>query len=135
MPGRTPAAHHLHIGHGAIIGREELHHAHLTSGHVSVLDILIPQTAPPVEPPSASIDSVWGRRYDTNTISCEQEQGSMTTIEQSHDVATRLGRLEGEVNGIKGRIDDIHRLLMVLITVAGAGLLSGVVGVILQLVK
>ena len=59
----------------------------------------------------------------------------MTITEQSHDVATRLGRLEGEVNGIKGRIDDIHRLLMVLITVAGAGLLSGVVGVILQLVK
>ena len=34
------AAHHLHIGHGAIIGREELHHAHLPSGHVSVADIL-----------------------------------------------------------------------------------------------
>ena len=59
----------------------------------------------------------------------------MATAEQSHDVATRLGRLEGEVNGLKSRMDDIHRLLMVLITVAGAGLLSGVVGVILQLVK
>ena len=34
------AAHHLHIGHGAIVGREELHHAHLPSGHVSVPDIL-----------------------------------------------------------------------------------------------
>lgn len=34
------SAHHLHIGHGAIIGREELHHAHLPSGHVSILDIL-----------------------------------------------------------------------------------------------
>ena len=34
------AAQHLHIGHGAVIGREELHHAHLPSGHVSIPDIL-----------------------------------------------------------------------------------------------
>ena len=42
MPGRTPAqaGRYLHIGHGAIIGREELHHAHLPSGHVAIPDIL-----------------------------------------------------------------------------------------------
>ena len=34
------AAQHLHIGHGAMIRREELHRAHLPTGHVSVTDIL-----------------------------------------------------------------------------------------------
>ena len=47
----------------------------------------------------------------------------------------QIGELRGEVNGLKSRMDDMHRLLMVLISVAGAGLLSGVIGVILQLVK
>ena len=33
-------AQHLHVGHGAIIGREELHHAHLPTGYVTIPDIL-----------------------------------------------------------------------------------------------
>ena len=59
----------------------------------------------------------------------------MMTVEQNLDIATRLGQLEGKVDGLERRVDDIHRLLMVIITIAGAGLLSGIVGVILQLVK
>ena len=59
----------------------------------------------------------------------------MVASEQNTDVATRLGRLEGKVDGLERRVDDIHRLLMVIITIAGAGLLSGIVSVILQLVK
>ena len=58
----------------------------------------------------------------------------MVTTEQSIDIATRLGRLEGDVDGLKSRVDDLHRLMIVLITIAGAGLLSGLIGVILQLV-
>ena len=30
---------HLHIGHGAMVGREELHNAHLPTGYVSIRDI------------------------------------------------------------------------------------------------
>lgn len=59
----------------------------------------------------------------------------MATAEQNIDIATRIGRVEGKVDGLERRVDDIHRLMMVLITIAGAGLLSGVVGVILQLVR
>ena len=61
----------------------------------------------------------------------------------------QLGEMRGEISGLKDRmddvnrriddsnrrIDDVHRLQMVIITVAGAGMLSGIVGVILQLVK
>ncbi len=45
------------------------------------------------------------------------------------------GELRGEVNGLNRRMDDMHRLMMVMIGVAGAGLMSGVVGVVLQIVK
>ena len=45
------------------------------------------------------------------------------------------GELRGEVNGLNRRMDDMHRLMMVMIGVAGGGLVSGIVGVILQLVK
>ena len=46
-----------------------------------------------------------------------------------------VGELRGDVNGLHRRVDDLHRLMMVMIAVAGGGLLSGIVGVILQLVK
>ena len=52
-----------------------------------------------------------------------------------HPASAAIGELRGEVNGLKSRLDDMHRILMALISVAGAGLLSGVIGVILQLVK
>lgn len=41
--GRTPAeavSQYLHIGHGAMLGREELHTAHLPTGYVSLPDII-----------------------------------------------------------------------------------------------
>lgn len=47
----------------------------------------------------------------------------------------QIGELRGEVNGLKSRMDDIHRLLIALISVTGAGLLASVIGVILQLAK
>ncbi len=45
------------------------------------------------------------------------------------------GELRGEVAGLKNRMDDMHRLLLVLIAVAGGGLLTAVVGLIVQLVN
>lgn len=47
----------------------------------------------------------------------------------------QIGELRGQVNGLKSRMDDMHRLLIALISVAGAGLLASVTGVILQLAK
>lgn len=39
--GRSPIAfHHLHIGNGAMVGREELQTAHLPTGYVSAGDII-----------------------------------------------------------------------------------------------
>ena len=46
-----------------------------------------------------------------------------------------VGELRGNVDGLHRRVDDLHRLMMVMIAIAGGGLLSGIVGVILQLVK
>ena len=65
---------------------------------------------------------------------------TMPTIEtQIGDLREQIGELRGElrgeVNGLNRRMDDMHRLMMVMIGVAGGGLLSGVIGVILQLVK
>ena len=47
----------------------------------------------------------------------------------------QVGELRGQIEGLKGRIDDMHRLLMVLITIAGGGLLTAVISLILQLLK
>ena len=41
--------------------------------------------------------------------------GTQTTIEG------QIGELRGEVNGLKSRMDDMHRLMMVMIGIAGAG--------------
>ena len=60
----------------------------------------------------------------------------MTTVEDRMGRMERdIGELRGDVNGLHRRVDDLHRLMMVMIAVAGGGLLSGIVGVILQLVK
>ena len=44
MLGRTPAEavnnQRLHIGHGAMAAREELHAAHLPTGYTSLADII-----------------------------------------------------------------------------------------------
>lgn len=47
----------------------------------------------------------------------------------------QVGDLLGQIEGLKSRIDDMHRLLMVLITIAGGGLLTAVISLILQLLK
>ena len=53
----------------------------------------------------------------------------MTTLDSS-----QVGELRGEISGLNCRIDDLHRLLMVLIGIAGGGLLAAVTSLILQLV-
>ena len=59
----------------------------------------------------------------------------MSVEAQIGELKGQLGELKGQVDGLSKRMDDMHRLLMILITVAGGGLLAAVVGLILQLVK
>ena len=51
----------------------------------------------------------------------------MSTMEST------VGELEGEMRGLTKRIDDPHRLVMVLVGVAGGGLLAAVAGLVVQL--
>ena len=46
-----------------------------------------------------------------------------------------MGELKGEMRGLTKRMDDLHRLLMVLVGVAGGGLLATVAGLVVQLVE
>lgn len=55
--------------------------------------------------------------------------GTQTTIEG------QIGELRGEVNGLKSRMDDMHRLMMVMIGVAGGGLVTALISLVVQLVK
>ncbi|MCY4579437.1 MAG: hypothetical protein OXD31_10345 [Chloroflexi bacterium] len=57
----------------------------------------------------------------------------MTTNQSSLEVL--VGTLQGEISGLKSRMDDIHRLMMVLIGIAGGGLVTALVSVVLQLMK
>ena len=50
-------------------------------------------------------------------------------------IVGQVGELRGEISGLKSRMDDMHRLLMVLIGIAGGGLVTAIVSVILQLLK
>ena len=59
----------------------------------------------------------------------------MSVEAQIGEIKGQLGELKGQVDGLGKRMDDMHRLLMILITVAGGGLLAAVVGLILQLVE
>ena len=47
----------------------------------------------------------------------------------------QIGELRGEINGLNRRMDDLHRLLMVLIGIAGGGLITAVTSLVLQLLK
>ena len=47
----------------------------------------------------------------------------------------QVGELRGELSGLKSRMDDMHRLLMVLIGIAGSGLVTAIISVVLQLLK
>ncbi len=52
----------------------------------------------------------------------------MTTLD------AQVGELRGDISGLNRRIDDLHRLLMLLIGIAGGGLLAAVTSLVLQLV-
>lgn len=63
-------------------------------------------------------------------------QGQANEVRQQvGDLREVVGELRGDVNGLNKRMDDNHRLLMVLVGIAGGGLLTAVVGVVLQLIK
>ena len=47
----------------------------------------------------------------------------------------QVGELLCEISGLKSRMDDMHRLLMVLIGIAGGGLVTAIASVILQILK
>ena len=47
----------------------------------------------------------------------------------------QVGELRGEINGLNRRVDDLHRLIMVLIGIAGGGLVTAVASLVLQLLK
>ena len=55
--------------------------------------------------------------------------------DQFGELRGEVGELKGEVRGLSKRMDDMHRLLMILIGVAGGGLLTAVSGLIVQLIK
>ncbi len=57
----------------------------------------------------------------------------MTT--SNGQVYWQIGELRGELNGLNRRMDDLHRLLMVLIGIAGGGLITAVTSLVLQLLK
>ena len=64
----------------------------------------------------------------------------MTTAEgqvqgQIGDLRGQMGEVRGEVNGINRCVDDLHRLLMVLIAIAGGGLVTAVTSLVLQILK
>ena len=44
-------------------------------------------------------------------------------------------KLQGEISGLKSRMDDMHRLMMVLIGIAGGGLVAALGSLVLQLLK
>ena len=46
-----------------------------------------------------------------------------------------VGELKGHVGGLRRRMDDMHRLLMILIGVAGGGLITAVIGLVFQLLE
>ena len=60
------------------------------------------------------------------------------TVEASVDVREligQVGKLEGRMDGLDKRMDDMHRLLILLLTVSAGGLITAVVGLAIQLVK
>ena len=61
------------------------------------------------------------------------EDSIMTTSQNSLEVL--VGTLQGEISGLKSRMDDMHRLMMVLIGIAGGGLVTALVSLVLQLLK
>ena len=61
------------------------------------------------------------------------EEPIMTASHSSLEVL--VCTLQGEISGLNNRMDDMHRLMMVLIGIAGGGLVTAIVSVVLQLMK
>ncbi len=61
------------------------------------------------------------------------EESIVTTNQTSLEVL--IGTLQGEISGLKSRMDDMHRLMMVLIGIAGGGLVAALGSLVLQLLK
>ena len=62
----------------------------------------------------------------------------MTTISiegRIGELQGAVGELKGHVGGLRRRMDDMHRLLMILIGVAGGGLITAVIGLVFQLLE
>ena len=47
----------------------------------------------------------------------------------------QLTKLQGEICGLKSRMDGMHRLMMVLVGIAGGGLVTALASLVLQLLK
>ena len=54
---------------------------------------------------------------------------------QIGELKGEVGELKGHVSGLSKRMDDMHRLLMILIGVAGGGLITAVIGLVFQLLE
>ena len=50
-------------------------------------------------------------------------------------IEAQVGELRGQIEGLKSRMDDMHRLMMVLITIAGGGLVTALISLVLQLLR
>ena len=57
----------------------------------------------------------------------------MTTNQTSLEVL--VGTLQGEICGLKSRMDGMHRLMMVLVGIAGGGLVTALASLVLQLLN
>ena len=53
----------------------------------------------------------------------------MTTTE------SRLGKLEGQIDGVNKRVEDIYRLLVLVIGVSASGLIAALTSVVMQVLK
>ncbi len=54
---------------------------------------------------------------------------------QFADLKGDVGELKGEVRGLGKRMDDMHRLLRALMGIAGGGLATALVGLVVQFAK
>ena len=53
----------------------------------------------------------------------------------SSTLEVQFVNLRKEISGLKSRMDDMHRLMMVLIGIAGGGLVTALASLVLQLLK
>ncbi len=66
-------------------------------------------------------------------VATEDRTGRMEN--QLDDLNGRVSRIEGALEQISKRMDDMHKLLITLIAIGGGGLITAVVSLVLQLIK